>query len=262
LTEPKDPWDYLKAKQYSEAVRAYSRRYAKSHDVWNLRGRAQALLLSDQPAEALQDFRQIIEMTEPRLQADSDFINQGICHWYLDQHKQAIAAWRHSLSAPYTDAAGGVVRLAILLYAAVRLRDEPLEAEALRFLRGQWQKHQRRVQRNRTRATRQGHEDFVRPGLYAWPGAIVPFLLGKISGQELDQAASQTPVDVLQVRQQCQADFHVGVRALREGKEMAFRERMVRCAASQYGELENEFCLARWEVAHGFPPQPFTGGVA
>jgi hypothetical protein len=180
------------------------------------------------------------------------------CHWYLGQPAQAIPFWRQGLSAPYTDAAGGVVCPAVLLYAAVRLKDAALDSEAIRLLRGHWRKHQRRMRRGKAKTARQAREDFVHPGLYSWPGALVPFLLREIGVAQLDAAAVQTPSDVLRSRQKCQADFFAAVRALREGNQDSFRERMSRSAARSRGELEGEFYLARWEVANGFPAQAFT----
>jgi hypothetical protein len=261
VSEREDPWTLVMAKRYAEAADAYARRYAEGGGTLALRGHARALLLAGRPAEALRHFREVIETTEARLRPDSDFIDLGTCHWYLSQPEQAVAAWRESLTAPYTDAAGGVGPPAVLLYAAVRLGDSGLEAEAVRLLRGHLKKHQRRVRRGQASTARQAHEDLVHPGLYAWPGALVPFLLGEIGTSELDQAAADTPSDVLRARWQCQADFVAGVRALRENDQPEFRDRMAKSAASPHGELEHEFCLARWEVARGFPAQPFADGI-
>jgi tetratricopeptide (TPR) repeat protein len=261
MSEREDPWELVKAGRYAEAAEEYSRRYAEDGDLFAFRGRAKALLLAGRADESLQHFREVIEATEAKLRDDGAFIDLGTCHWYLGQPGQAVAAWRESLTAPYTDAAGGAVPPAILLYAATRLGESRLEAEAVRLLRGLLKKHQRRVRRGQAKTARQAHEDFVHPGLRAWPGALVPFLLGTVGEEELDQAAANSPSDVLRSRQQCQADFVAGVRAMREGNQAVFRDRMARCAASPHGALEHEFCLARWEVANGFPAPPFAGGV-
>jgi hypothetical protein len=261
VSEREDPWTLVMAKRYAEAADEYARCYAEGGDTFALRGHAKALLLAGRPAEALQQFREVIETTEAKRRGAGDFIDLGTCHWYLNQPEPAIAAWRESLTAPYTDAAGGVVPPAVLLYAAARLGESGLEAEAVRLLRGHLKKHQRRVGRGQAKTARQAHEDFVHPGLYAWPGALVPFLLGEIGTRELDQAAANSPSNVLRARWQCQADFVAGVRALRESNQPVFRDRMAKSAASPHGELEHEFCLARWEVANGFPTRPFAGGV-
>ncbi len=261
MSERTDPWTLVVAKRYAEAADEYYRSFAEGGGTVALRGHASALLLASRPAEALPHFRKVIETTEAGRRGDGDFIDLGTCHWYLSQPQQAVAAWRESLTAPYTDAAGGVVPPAVLLYAAARLGDRELEVEAVRLLHGHWKKHQRRVRRGQARTARQAHEDLVHPGLYAWPGALVPFLLGEIDSAELDRAAADNSSDVLRARWQCQADFFAGVRAFREGVWSVFRDRMAKSAASPHGELEHAFCLARWEVASGFPAQPFAGGV-
>jgi hypothetical protein len=261
MSERKDSGALFRAKRYAEAAEAYARSYAEGGGMFALRSQAKAWLLAGRPAEALPLYREVIETTEPKRRGDGDFIDAGICHWYLRQPEQAVAAWRESLSAPYTDAAGGAAAPGILLYAAARLGDSKLEAVAVRLLRGHLKKHQRRVQRGPAKTAGQAHEDFVHPGLYAWPGALVPFLLGEIGIEELDKAAADSASDVLRARWKCQADFFAGVRALRENDGALFRSRMTASASSPYGELENEFCLARWEVANDFPTQPFADGV-
>lgn len=254
-----DPWSLVSAQRYAEAAEAYLRCFAEGGGPFALRGRAKALLLAGRSAESLQAFLQVIEMTEPEHRGDGDFIDVGICQWYLGQPAEAVAVWRQGLSAPYTDAAGGVVCPAFLLYAGVRLKNDRLDAKAVRILRGHWSKHLRRVRQGPAKTARQAHEDLVHAGLCSWPGVLVPFLLGQISEPELDEAASCTPSDVLRSRWHCQADFFAGVRALQEGNDESFRERMSRCAARPGGELEHEFCLARWEVANDFPAKPFAG---
>jgi lipoprotein NlpI len=124
---------------------------------------------------------------------------------------------------------------ALLLYAALRTQDLALQREARQLLR----KHARRKQ------------------LVNWPGAIVPYLLGKISTEEL-QAAAHWPSApaVLLERHHCQVSFYVGVRGLLDLDESAFRAAMRECAASWYGFLEQEYYLATWEVENDFPDIP------
>ena len=262
MAEKKDPWALVTARRYAEAADEYLWRFADGGGTFELRGHAKALLLAGRPAEALSNFRKVIEATEIQQRGDGDFIDVGICHWYLRQPEQAVVAWREGLTAAYTDAAGGVVSPAILLYAATRLENVVLAEEALRLLRGHWRKQQRRNRRGPAKSAYQAHEDRVHPGLYAWPGALVPFLLGKIGVAEFDHAAANSPSDILRARWKCQADFAAGVRALQEGNLSEFRDRMANSAVSPHGELEHEFCLARFEVANGFKAQPFVSGVS
>lgn len=254
------PWTLMEAERYAEAAEEYARLFAEGGGSFELRGCALALLLAGRPAEALSHYRKVIETTEPKQRSASDFVEAGICHWYLTQPAEAVISWREGLTAPYRDAAGGVVLPALLLYAATRLVDPVLESEAERLLRGHLQKHRARIRRGQAKTSEQAHEDFVHPGLYAWPGALVPFLLGEIGAEALDRAAAGARSDIMRSRHQCQADFVAAVRARREENQAAFRDRMKRCAASPYGVLEHEFLLARWEVANGFQTTPFTTG--
>src|SRR4051812_29483007 len=106
VSEQKDPWALVRAKQYVEAADEYSRSYADGGGTFALRGQAKALLLAGRPVEALPLFRKVIETTEAKLRDDGAFLDVGTCHWYLGQPEQAIVAWRESLTAPYTDAGG------------------------------------------------------------------------------------------------------------------------------------------------------------
>jgi hypothetical protein len=257
MSDRQSPWTLVQAKRYDEAADAYATEFAETGRNLALRGRAKARLLAGQVQAAKTDFQQVIESTDPKLRDDSSYIHLGICHWYLHNPKEAVAAWRESLSTPYADGAGGACPSGILFYAAIRLQDQVLHREAITSLRKHWQRHMRRVRRGQPKTSSQAHDDFVHPGLYAWPGAIVPFLLGKTGQEALDRAAQGAPVDILRIRQQCQADFVAGARALHEGDQPTFRDRMARSASSIYGELEDEFCLARWEVINNFPEAPF-----
>lgn len=253
-----EPWSLVQAKRYAEAAEAYSCAYADSGDTCDLRGRANARLLAGQPAEARDDYARVIDETEARYRGSGDYLDLGTSYWYLGEPTSAVAQWRLSTSAPYTDAAGGVGCPVFLLYAGVRLQDTVVESEAVRLLRKLWQKHQRRVERGPAHTTRERHNDLVHPGLYAWPGALVPFLLNKIGVIALDAAAKDTSSDVLRSRQLCQADFAAAVQSLRSGDESGFRVRMAQCASRSRGELEHEFLLARWEVENQFPHRPFA----
>jgi tetratricopeptide (TPR) repeat protein len=231
------PWQLVMDGRYDEALEEYARQYAEDGRTSNLTNRGLVYLLKGEYAAALEDFKRVVTTKDPRLLAAVEFVLEGICYWYLYRPDEAVQTWRRGVTAPYQDAAGGVESPALLLYAAERLDDAPLRKEAWRLLR----KHSRRK-------------------LGAWPGPIVPYLLGKIDTGALEEAARATDVDILRVRHQCQADFHVAVRALREGYWEAFQERMIRCAGSSRGLLEHEYYLARWEVQHGFPDRAFVEG--
>jgi hypothetical protein len=50
-------------------------------------------------------------------------------------------------------------------------------------------------------------------------------------------------------RQNMQVDFYVGVKAMHRGDKKKFRAQMKRCESTPGCEMENEFYLARHEVA-------------
>jgi len=256
------PWEFVEAGQYQKAIEMYTRMYERDARLSHLFNRGLAYLAAEDYISALEDFKLITVLENPRFLADDDYIFQGICYWYLDQPSEAVEVWRQSLKAPYTDAAGGVERSALLLYAAERLQDRELRKEALGLLRKHWRNHQQRLKRRQKRAElgrkQFTHQDFVHPGLFGWPGVIVPFLLGKVGVSGVQQQVMSAGHEILRGRWQCQADFYIGLRALREEDRAGFEAGMTRCAGSFYGLLEHEYCLARWEVQHSFPEVAFA----
>lgn len=226
------PWRLVLQGQYQEAVDELT------HQLDTLSGlmraiacthRARAYLgLRDYNAAA-HDFEQVI-LLDPA--SASGYLGLGVCLWCQLRPFPAVSVWMKASEAAYTDAAGGVVPPALLLYAALRMHDHNVRREAIKFLR----KRSRRKQ------------------LVNWPGAIVPFLLGKIPSDEfMDVVTHSTAQPILAVRHRCQADFYRGVRGLEDGDRGEFENGMWSCAASTYGFLESEFYLAVWEVEQHFP---------
>ncbi|MCC6605263.1 MAG: hypothetical protein IT327_18795 [Anaerolineae bacterium] len=230
----KQAWNLMHAGKYDEAIKLYSRCYTESREPSYLFARGTAYLQAGNYTNALEDIDLYIAQADPKYTADIYFIYQGICYWYLNQPTVILPTWEKGLTAPYTDAAGGVELPALLLYGAERLHDLDYNKLALKLLR----KHARRK-------------------LHSWPGPIVPFLLGKIDETEMHQHVQATPSEILRSRWQCQADFYHALRGLREGDIDIFRARIKRCAENPYGFHEAEYYLARWEVANNFPEPAF-----
>jgi hypothetical protein len=222
------PWDLIKSKRYEAAVTEYTRLYQEQGSHVHLHNRGLAHLLMGNYAAALVDFQHAIH------DDTSNYIFAGVSAWCLSRHDEAVSFWRAGLSAPYADAAGGVEIPALLLYGGCRLGNPALQNEAIQLLK-EMREQDRPI-------------DFVHPGLAAWPGAIVPFLLGDFDQTQLQGAVDDARNDILKQRWQCAADFYVGLHAAHEGDESTFQDSMRRCAASQHGELEHGFYLARWEV--------------
>jgi tetratricopeptide (TPR) repeat protein len=250
------PWDLIKSKQYEEAVRECTRLHQELGGKPNLNNRGIAHLLMRNYAAALHDFQLSIE-SDPRYRGTTEYCHAGVSSWCLNEPDQAVSIWRAGIGAPYTDAAGGVGLPSLLLYAGCRLGNSALEKEAIGLLKKHWRNHLRRQKRRQERS-RPTRADFVHPGLVAWPGATVPFLLGEIDQTQLQQCVDHAGNATLQERWQCAADFYVGLAAVRKGDVQTFQASTQRCAASQKGELEHEYYLARWELDQGFPHRAFS----
>jgi hypothetical protein len=252
----RDPWDLIVLGRFQEAVEASTELYARRGERHIPFHRGLAYLLLGDPSAALADFTFVMTLEEPKYWADAYFIYQGVCYWYMGEPIQAVEVWRHSLTAPYTDAAGGVTPPALLLYAAERLHDPQLQKEALNLLKKHWSGFQRR-QKHMQMGVESKEETFLHPGLLGWPGAIVPYLLGLVDTAQLENAVKMAKQPVLEGRWQSQADFYIALRALREGDWVGFKEGMSRSAGNSYGPFEHEHYLARWEAGHSFPEPAF-----
>lgn len=153
----------------------------------------------------------------------------AICQWCLHLPEEAIATWRQGLDALYADAAR-VEMPGMLLYAGVRLHDAALIREARRLLRKRMRIKQ----------------------IANWPGAMAPYVLGKISADEFEQMA-RVGSDALLERHLCQYHFYRAVIAYEQGDIPAFERFMRAGARRSHGILEDQYYLANWEVAEGFP---------
>ena len=254
----RDPWYLVEAGHYRCAIAAYTERLTRDPSAPSLRNRGTARFLIGDIQGALADFRQAALMQRPGYSVDSDSIFQGVCHWHLGQPVAAVECWRAALEARMTDWAGGARCFALLLYAGLRLHDAVLAKEALGLLRARWRKHRRRERAIERRGYPTRYQMLHRE-LHAWPGPLVLFLLGHIDVDAFQRQAGDIDSEIVRIRQRCQADFSVALRALMEGDQRLFREAMTGCSSSPYGLLEHEFYLARWEVQHGFPEPPFAG---
>jgi tetratricopeptide (TPR) repeat protein len=252
-----NPWRLIEEKQYPAAIEEYSRLFSETRRVPFLHNRAIAYLLAGSVREALRDWREAIELTPTHMQPSSHYLFAGVCHWHLGDPRQAVATWEQGLTANYTDAAGGVEVPAILLYAAERLYDAELRAQSLQRLRRLWHGFQKRAQQRKQRSGKSAHDDFVHPGLATWPGPVVPFLLGLITEGEFAGYVHSEGQATLRVRRQCQVDFYSALVVLSRHDTVQFRKGIAKCADNEYGMLEHEYFLARWEVQHGFPEPAF-----
>ncbi len=251
------PRQLVESGRYEEAIAAYTRLYREDGQASHLFARGTVYLTTADYVAALDDFRSVLSVEAPSSLGSRHYILPGICCWFLDRPRDAVELWRASVHAHFTDAAGGVQPPALLVYAGERMHDAEVIHEGLALLTRHWRNQLRRLKR-RQAGILNPHEDLVHPGLATWPGAIVPFLLGHTDGAHLARAAASTSQPILQSRWQCQADFYLGLQALREGQRPQYQEAMRRAAASEWGKLEVEWRLALWEVERGFPEPAFS----
>jgi hypothetical protein len=126
--------------------------------------------------------------------------------------------------------AARVEMLGMLLYADVRLGNVALIRETMSLLR-------KRVHSKR---------------IVNWPGVMAPYALGRISDEAFELAAHDSGNALLE-RRLCQRHFYRAVIAYERGDTTTFERFMRTSARSGYGFLEDEYYLANWEVAEGFP---------
>lgn len=158
----------------------------------------------------------------------------GACRWCVSQPVEAVQAWRSGLNARWFGPGGDVHIPPLLYYAGVRLHDAPLLAESKQLLRI-------RARRKRIATS--------------YPGGIIPYLLGKITTQELVVAAfaPYPPYALHLENRRCQLGCFRGVRAFADGDTTAYQDAMRDAAAYTNCYQEPAYHLANWEVQHGFP---------
>lgn len=168
-----------------------------------------------------------------------------ICYWYVNQPENAVATTAALVGQRSGYLSGEAASL--LLYFAQRTGDTARIEEALR------------VFKRYSRRDRQ-----------YWPEPVMRFLLGRSTVKEFEQttylpakrwtAIVEPILADERMSRQCQADFYIALRALREGDEDTFVARMTKSAMNEDGRRFRvpEWHLANWELERGFPKSPFA----
>jgi len=225
----RSPWQLISEGKYEEAIDEFSAVLGKSPLAMNWGNRGLAYLAVQDYESAVSDFRRYVEL-DPR--SDHGYIFLGVSQWCSNRPREAVETWRRGLDAAFTDAAGGVELPATLLYAAARLNDESLLNE--------FQQRLRKMLR--------------RTSIRNWPGALAPYLLDKMTAQELELVAESGVVSpILLARHRCQVEFFVGTHALLQKDSDMFQQHMRACSTIDCQLLEHVFFIATWEVRQGFP---------
>lgn len=227
-----DPWKLIEAGRYAEAIKAYTARLRRDKSPPNYCNRGIVFLEIGEFDKALADFQSAHDHDDD---PSTTYLEMaGVANWLAGRECDAASIWHDLVLAiergkvAYADGAGGVESACLLWFAAVRLeQDEPLET-ARRVLEG---KVRAKHGRNWT--------------IDNWPGPIARFLLGLIDETELRERVVDVPI--ARERELCQAEFYIGVQALR-AKDGAKARRAFRKAAELHdANIENEYYLARRE---------------
>lgn len=228
-----DAWSLIKAGRFAEAVARYSEKLASEPDGPNFSNRAIAYLNQGDLDAALADFRRAEESRAGRPAGDGYPIKEGAVVWLMGREKEAADIWsglvdKHNAGQiVYSDASGGVQCGALIWFASCHPVGADRRPAAIRFLK------------NCCRSKR----------IASWPGAVGPFLLDKLSEDDLLTAAKRTTSSVLAGRQLCQAHFYAGAKAFERMDLPQFRDHMLK--AAEFGSetrLEMEGYLAQREA--------------
>lgn len=216
-------WQLVKNGKYNEACRVADDEFKVDSSVLPLRNKVFALLRLERYSDAVQLCEEIIMRQHG--DSDSDFIFLGTSCWLAGRHDQAIAAWQAASDAKYTDAAGGVEICLLLFYASIKLGDCSLRRESESRLEVLCKQ----------------------PEIGNWPGPIALFILRQLRESDLLSAASNQPI--LKAKQECQAQFYIGVLRLANGDREGCVEHMLRSTSQGVVCLmKQEFYLANAEV--------------
>lgn len=242
--------ELLFAHRYEEAAARYEVEIRQHPDdlSW-LASRADAALCLGRLEDALANYRRAndFESRGPLAGVQPYLKYIGTVLWLLGRHAEAMATYKAAVdgvldgSIKYADSAGGVSQGLLLWYAAVTAADAATTRHALKYLR------------NRAK----------RRAVTSWPGPLALFVLGQKAQEEallatsgfadVESAINRAKGDLLRRRELVNALFYFAVRHRSEGREELCRAGMQQCASLENPIIEQEWYLARAEVANSPP---------
>jgi hypothetical protein len=231
-----DPWHLIATGRYEEAVVAYSIVARQPGQTHQLRNRSLAYLMLGRLAAARADILAAkAENPSARRRGHVHSVGDdqwlGLFEWLEGHFESASQIWLAAAKLTtagrvvYTDASGGTKTGSLLAFAAVRLSDPSLFREAETLF---------------SYIVAKGRPD-------SWPGPIARFYLSITPAEVLLSSVSSVPV--LRERELCQAHFAIGVMALRARNAPLYYSSLSQAAGLTPALIENEFHLARYEVA-------------
>jgi hypothetical protein len=250
--EKVDPWGMVKNGDFRTAEAIYLNKYEETRDHLYLFQLGHIKVIQNEIPEAIKLIERSIIETDVKLLASTPYLYLSVCYWILADYQKFMASLEKSFITPYTDTAGGVVPSAMLLYAGLRLNDQETIKVAKNRLSHLWKLHFQMQNRILLKAE-YSEEDFVHPGLLAWPGMITPYLLGKSDEKDVFKDIEKKYQEPLKSRYTCQFNFYQGIVGLMKNNDQQFKNGMLKCADSNNGLLVHEYFLARWERDNNFP---------
>lgn len=218
-----NPWSLVEARDWGAALAAYTERLNNTQNQEDRFNRALVLLNMRRLQEALSDFEQCLSLK--RANGANAYEMIGTINWLMGLKREAVEWWRSSLKSDPPRWHQIARSPALLVFAGVTLNAEWLVTDGLRRLKGLW---------------KPGHHP-------RWPGILPGIYLGEVSADRPEMYVSDLPV--IRERQLCQAFFHTGVIALRNGNRPLAIKRFRQAADLQGAVLEAEFYLAGGEVS-------------
>jgi hypothetical protein len=219
----KSGWELLQAGDFRGALRLLKEEHKKDPYIGSLvnLGVAHLCLGNAQSAKKILDEA----LLDPSPDTGTHAL-AGIARWTSGERADALRTWVKGLDCDYRDEAGGMELPLLLFYASAR--DPHIFPKA--------------------RANKLIKEALESSLATNWPGPLGRFVLGQIDEKQARSDAEFEHPDVTS-RQLNQVEFYAGLLAYIRGDKDEFIDRMRRCALTRRCELNNEWHLARFEVA-------------
>jgi hypothetical protein len=230
------PWELIIQGEYQKAIERLTDLLSEDPQPPDFRNRGLVYLILNDYQSALSDFSSAISMTPEKFLSDYDYICQGMCYWFMNDPQKAIGIWELSLSAPYTDSAGGIEAIALFLYAGICINNEKTINKGRKLLSRYWKDYQK-------------HNTAM---LY-WPAHIAPFLLGEMGIEDFLNAYQSAKSEILQNRWKCQIYFYLGIKGLIDGDIQNYQASLRKCLDYDQTKVDYQYYLARWTVNNNFP---------
>lgn len=209
-----------------EAIDLYRRALEEENSAPAHTNLALAYMDGNQFELAIEQLQKTVALSGQLFASSSEWELIGVCRWWLNKSDDAVKAWQKASTTAYTDAAGGIIPIALAIYGAFRSGDIKTQEKNLKKL-------------SRFRIKSQN-----------WPNSIKSILLTRDDELSYQKVLSEPKSEMLRSRWKCQADFYFGLRHLLLNNPQDAQRYFERSANNRFGLLEAERYLAKWEVKY------------